>query len=251
MSEIVDERPAHRETPERHWWDRLLHALPALAFLATFGLFFVDKNREARTVLSSGRGLFTVGVIVVGYVAIIFVLRRLVRSAWVAPLVLTAVVTGLAAWIIRPYYVDETADRQLVTTPIQGSPQVTAPAEPGGQPPRSETSAAGPVRISSAAIRGIDHDASGTVSIIRSPDGSRVVRFEDFDIEGSPDPRVYLIQGKDVREPGGVELGRLEGNRGQVLDYAVPTSDAGPGWTVLVWCRSFSVPIANATQAAT
>ena len=78
-----------------------------------------------------------------------------------------------------------------------------------------------------------------------------MVRFENFDIEGTPDPRVYLQEGDDKRNPGGVMLGRLRGNRGQVLDYAVPSQpSAGAGWTVLVWCRSFSVPIANATQVA-
>ncbi|MCA1692212.1 MAG: DM13 domain-containing protein [Actinobacteria bacterium] len=227
---------------------RLLPALPAVAFLATFGFFFVDKNREARTVLKSGRGLFTVAAIIVGYLAIAFVLRRFVRWAWAAPVVLTAVVVALAAWIVRPYYVDETADRQLVAGPVQDASEVTAPATSQDQPPQSQAPAAGPVRISSGAIRGLGHDASGTISIIRSPDGSSVARFENFDIEGTPDPRVYLVQGDDVRAPGGIELGRLQGNVGQVLDYAVPDTEAGPGWTVLVWCRSFSVPIANATQ---
>ncbi len=229
MSRMVDERPGAPKSPERHWWDRLLQALPAAAFLATFGLFFVDKNREARTVLASGRGLFTVGAIVAGYLAIAFVLRRFVRWAWAAPLVLTAVVVGLAAWIVRPYYVDETADRQLVTGPVQDASKTTAPATSQGQPPPPQTTApatsqgqplppqaptAGPVRISTGAIRGIGHDGSGTISIIRSPDGSQVVRFENFDIEGAPDPRVYLVEGNDVRAPGGVDMGRLQGERG-------------------------------------
>lgn len=239
------------ETPARLTSRRLLKALPAVAFLATFGLFVVDKNREARTVLTSGRGLLTVGAIVVGYLAVAFVLRRLDGWARAAPLVLTAVVVGLAAWIVRPYYVDETADRQLVAGPVRDASHVMSPTSSPGQPaPSLAPEALGPVRISTGAIRGIGHDANGTVSIIRSPDASLVVRFEDFDIEGTPDPRVYLVQGNDVRAPGGAELGRLAGNVGQVLDYAVPTEGAGLGWTVLVWCRSFSVPIANATQTA-
>ena len=96
---------------------------------------------------------------------------------------------------------------------------------------------------------GIDHDAEGTISVIEQPEGARVVRFEDFDIEGTPDPVVYLVEGEDVEDEGGTELGGLEGNRGPVLDYAVPAGTyVGPGWTVLVWCRAFAVPIANATQ---
>jgi len=107
------------------------------------------------------------------------------------------------------------------------------------------------VRISSGAIVGIEHDAVGTISLIRTPDNRLIVRFEDFDIEGTPDPQLYLAPGEDVRDTTGVHLGRLPGNRGQVLDLEVPGAvDAGPGWTVLVWCGRFAVPIANATQAA-
>ena len=219
--------------------------MPALAFLSTFGLFFVDKNREARTVLASGRGLLTVAAVVVGYVVLALVVRRLARRAWVAPLALTVLILGMAAWIVRPYYVDDTAERRLVRAPVADAPSGMAPG--GDAAPQAPPVAQ---RISTGRLRGIGHDASGSVSLIRSPDGSLVVRFESFDIEGSPDPRVYLIEGRDERNPSGVSLGRLQGNRGQVLDYAVAgRPNAGPGWTVLVWCGAFSVPIANATQA--
>ena len=228
--------------------DRLLQALPLLAGLATFGFFFVDKNREARTVLGSGRGLLVVVVLVAGYVAIATLVRRAVRWPWVAPVVLATVVLGLAAWIVRPYYVDTAAERRLVAGPVR------APAEPSpgfSAPGPAPAPPAGPVRISSGRLQGLGHDASGSVSLLRNPDGGLVVRFEGFAIEGVPDPRVYLVQGGDVRRPGGLSLGRLQGNRGRVLDYAVPAGTAaGPGWTVLVWCRAFSVPVANATQAA-
>ncbi len=236
--------------PRRRWWDWLLGALPALTFLATFGLFFVDRNREARTVFKSGRGILTVVAIVVGYVVLAVVIRRFARGAWVPPLVLTAVILGLAAWIVRPYYVDETADRQL-TGPVDEAPRAVAPGADGGVPSAAPAAPA-PQRISTGRLQGIGHDASGGVSLIRTPDGMLVVRFENFDIEGTPDPRVHLLEGSDKRNPGGVTLGRLHGNRGQVLDYPVPAgSNPGPGWTVLVWCRSFSVPIANATLATT
>ena len=245
--------PASAGRPGRRWWGWLLGALPALVFLATFGLFFVDKSREARTVLRSGRGLLTVAALVGGYLVLALLLRHFLRWAWVAPVALTAVVLGLAAWIVRPYYVDETADRRLVAGPVPDASPTPAPApeqRPPGASPPAPVAPAGPVRVSTGTIRGLGHDAAGTVSIIRNPDTSLVVRFEDFDVEGTPDPQVYLVQGGGQRHPGaGVALGRLRGNRGQVLDYAVPKgTDAGGGWTVLVWCRTFSVPIAHATQ---
>ena len=256
MASRVDERataPPPVPPQPTHWLEHLLRVLPMLAFLLTFGVFFVHKNRAARSVFTSGRGLLTVAAIVVGYVVIAVLIRRWATWSWVAPVVLTAVVLALAAWIVRPYYVDQTADRRLVAGPVQdqsrpeSGPGQTEPREPPG----AAAQQAGPARLSTGAIRGIGHEASGTVSLIRNPDGGLVVRFENFDIEGTPDPRVYLAQGSDVRRPAGSELGRLQGNRGKVLDYAVaPGSGGGPGWTVLVWCRSFSVPIANAPQQA-
>lgn len=240
--------PAHAGRPTHRWLEWLLGALPALAFLTTFGVFFVHRNREARTVVRSARGLLTLAALVVGYIVLALVVRWWARRAWVAPVLLTMVILGLAAWIVRPYYVDETAERRLVTGPLAEAP--TASASTGDAPSALQTPPMAQ-RISTGRLRGIGHDASGSVSLIRNPDGSLVVRFEGFHVEGTPDPRVYLIEGNDKRSPAGVSLGRLKGNRGQVLDYAVPAGpSAGPGWTVLVWCGAFSVPIANATQAA-
>lgn len=232
----------------RPQWKWVLGALPAVTFLSTFGFFFVHKNREARTVFSSGRGLMTMAALFLGYAVLAFVLRRFVKGAWVAPLVLTAVILGLAAWIVRPYYVDETANRRLVAevVPRAMGPSIAVPV----LPPPGSPAPTGPVQVSVGSLRGIGHSASGAAAIIRNPDGSLVLRFESFDIEGSPDPRVYVIEGTERRNPGGISLGRLQGNKGQVLDYALPKgANAGPGWTVLVWCGRFSVPIANATQA--
>jgi hypothetical protein len=244
MAIDVDERRTRRPgQPTVPPAVRLVGFAPAVTFLLTFGIFFVDKNREARTVLRSARGLLAVALIVVGYVAVGLVLRRLVRWAWAPPLVLTAVVLGLAAWIVRPYYVDETANRTLVSGPVREQSAQTDPPPTG-----AASGEAVAVRIGSGALRGIDHHATGTASLVRDPEGAQVVRLEDFEIEGVPDPQVYLVRGDDVRDPGGVHLGRLPGNQGDLLDIPVPHgAQAGEGWTFLVWCRSFSVPVANAT----
>jgi Electron transfer DM13 len=260
MATKIDERPEapgpeRRRGTRRSWGNRVLAVLPAVAFLATFGYFFVDNNEEARSVLKSGRGLLTMAALFAGYVVLAFGLRRFVRWAWVAPLALTAVILALAAWIVRPYYVDETDNTRLVKEDVRDASEVEgevdAPAPPAsGEAP---TPPAEPVRVAAGSLQGLaGHDAAGGASLIRQPDGSFVVRFESFDIEGTPAPHVYLIQGADQRNPGGVDLGDLRGNVGDVSDYAVP-ADARPAadWTVLVWCDSFSVPITNATLTAT
>lgn len=246
----------------RRWWERALRALPAIAFLATFGFFFVDKNEAARSVFSSGRGILTLVAITGGYVVIAIVLKKFVRWSWVAPVVLTGVVLGLAAWTVRPYYVDETDDTRLFRGPVADASDIATsvpstsaaapPAAPGTPPAPPPPPPAPPpvaVRVASGSIQGLaGHDGSGEISLIREPNGSFVVRFENFAIEGTPAPVVYLIEGGDQRNPGGVSLGGLRGNQGTASDYSVP-SDAAPaaGWTVLVWCETFATPIVNAT----
>jgi hypothetical protein len=244
------------DAQERKWHQpaRLVQLLPAIAFLTTFGFFFVDKGREARTVLRSGRGLAVVAAIIGGYVLLAIATRRIARRAWAPPVVLAAAVVGLAAWTVLPYSVDERANRVLIGEPAVDSGAALRTTVP---PPTGEGLDAGltmttlpsPVRVSAGTLVGIDHDASGVVSVIREPDGTTVVRFEDFRIEGTPDPQVYLVAGDDVRSPAGIHLGAMPGNNGEVLDVAVPDgTDAGVGWTVLVWCGRFSVPIASAAQ---
>ena len=108
------------------------------------------------------------------------------------------------------------------------------------------------MRVSTGALHGIGHDATGTASIYRRADGSEVVALEAIDIEPGPDYRVFVVPGAGRESPGdGLELDGLRGNQGTQY-YEVPTdTDPGMGWTVLIWCRAFGVPVANATQVAT
>ncbi|HVE94162.1 MAG TPA: DM13 domain-containing protein [Acidimicrobiales bacterium] len=231
----------------------LSRILPLAAFAATFGFFFVDKNREARTVLRSGRGLLVVVALVVAYLVIGTAVRRVVRFRLATSVVMSAAVLGAASWTILPYYTETTANRTVVSGAVEDAPFLpteldVAPIDDAAAAP---TTSPVPVatRLSTGALQGIDHTARGNASVVRGPDGTLVVRLEDFAIEGAPDPVVYLVEGEDVRTRRGVNLGALPGNRGELLDIKVPADTrAGPGWTVLIWCERFAVPIANATQ---
>jgi hypothetical protein len=85
--------------------------------------------------------------------------------------------------------------------------------------------------------------------IYRQPDGRSVVGLEDIDIQPGPDYDLYVVPGADRKDTkGGIRLGDLRGNRGTQF-YDVPAGvnlEDGP-WTVLVWCQTFAVPVANAT----
>jgi Electron transfer DM13 len=232
----------------RSWPDRIAAALPGAFLALVFGFFFITKTSEAWTATKSVQAMLLIAGIIVGWVLLAWLLRRFVRWVWIRAAILSVVAVAIAVLTIRPYYVETVDNTKLVKGPVQDASQA-APAAPGPAAPAPEPAA--PVRVSTGRLGGIGHSASGEASIIRQPNGSFVVRFSNFDIEGSPDPIVYVLEGEGKRDPGGVDLGRLRGNVGTDSDYAVPQgTEPGPGWTVLVWCRAFAVPIANATQAA-
>jgi hypothetical protein len=250
MSAVATE--ARTEQADRHqrrrrtWPERIALALPGAFLAVVFGFFFITKTSEAWTATKSVQAILVIAGIIAGWVLLGWLLRRFVPWVWVRSAVLSVIAVAIAVVIVRPYYVDTVDNTKLVTGSVQDASQAAAPGAPGPAP-----SPAAPVRVSSGQLRGIDHSARGEASIIRQPAGSHVVRFSEFDIQSSPDPIVYVVEGENRDNPGGADLGRLRGNVGTASDYELPSGTApGPGWTVLVWCRAFAVPIANATQAA-
>ena len=121
--------------------------------------------------------------------------------------------------------------------------------------PVSLTGTAAPAKIKSGEFRDADgfHKGSGEATIYRSPDGSRLLRLENFSVTNGPNLHVILTphSGPDssgeVKSPGYVDLGRLKGNKGD-QNYPIPDDvDVDSQMSVVIYCVPFSVVFSVAT----
>ena len=111
---------------------------------------------------------------------------------------------------------------------------------------------AGAAVIATGSFTGVAHETRGTAAVYRLADGTRLLRFTDFETSNGPDVRVYLVAASDVtdhatvRRAGFVELGALKGNKGD-QNYVIPSGvDLERFRTVTIWCERFSVNFGSA-----
>jgi len=109
--------------------------------------------------------------------------------------------------------------------------------------------------LATGTFKSQEHTTTGTASVIRNPDGTRTLRFEDLDTSNGPDLRVYLSKAPADAEwkafdDDFVELGLLKGNQGD-QNYEIPAGvDVGTYGRAVIWCKRFSVPFGVAALAA-
>jgi len=96
-------------------------------------------------------------------------------------------------------------------------------------------------------FRSHEHATAGTASVVRAPDGRRVLTLTSFSTSPGPDLRVRLVQGDsfDGGTDGAVDLGGLKGNRGD-QQYTLPSGVDPTAHTVVIWCRAFSAAFGSA-----
>lgn len=228
----------------------VVELIPQYVIAAAAAAFALTKWNAVRAALDSRQAVVLNAAVALGWLLVSLVVIPLVVRRRAVRVVVSGVAALALAWVLfanayRDTTVVETL-RGLDTATVVDDP---VPARPDGAvvSPAS-TAPAGPVRLRSAELHGIDHRASGTASIIRRPDGTLVVGLEEIDVEPGPDYRVYVVPGDTTStDPGAVELATLRGNQGTQF-YDVPADvpvDRGE-WTVLVWCKRFAVPIAAA-----
>lgn len=207
--------------------------------------------------LKSPSALVRIALLVVVLAGISRLLRRYVANPILRAAVPAVLGVGVLAVVVLPYFRDEMVVETLPMSATDlGLPVTTTIAVPtsiAATPTSVATTTtvpSPPARIAAGPLRGIDHRASGSAALYRLSDGTAFVRLEDINVQNGPDYVLYLVPGNDRRAPGaGVELGALKGNQG-TQNYAVPDGvDIDAPQTVLIWCRAFAVPVANATQS--
>jgi hypothetical protein len=257
----VTTAPAPVRSPRRttRYW--AVELIPQYLLGGATLIFFATKFNAVRSAAESLQAVAVLTGIGIVWLAFSFLLMPwLVRKQWLRIVISSAVAIALAFVLFANAYDDKKVVERLAgleprTVPATlevSSPTTIAPGAPvATTAPPAPTAPQGPVRVRSAAFRGINHRAAGTASIIRQPNGSYVVGLEDIDIEPGPDYFVYIVPGDATRPgDGAVQLDKLRGNVGTQF-YDVP-GDVNPTdgeWTVLVWCRVFAVPIAAAVPA--
>lgn len=266
----IDTGPEHATEETTDGSDRTTRVVVTVVVAAVGLLILWVAAPEAISATFSSPGTFlrVVGV-VVAFMAFSFIVRRLIANPWLARAVVAVPAVALTWWALSPYFGDDVVDEDfpvVASTPAEDSedpedgeaatpPSTAAPSEsdtdeaPETDPPDTTPTPTEPVALASGSFQGLTgHRGAGTATIYELPDGSRVLRLEDFDVSNGPDLEVHLVPGADVRGPGGgVQLADLKGNVGN-QNYDVPSDlDLTGDWTILIWCESFTVEVANAT----
>ncbi|MEV0248036.1 DM13 domain-containing protein [Nocardia sp. NPDC050712] len=165
--------------------------------------------------------------------------RSTPRTKKIALAVAAALVLALGAGVavFQPWklFTDSTVD-EAAPTPVPGPSAGAAPRVP--------------IPLSIGHFISHEHDTTGSLVILRLPDGGQVLRLDDLDTSDGPDLHVWLTDapvraGRDgwgVFDDGAhLDLGRLKGNKGS-QNYAIPAgTDLSQYTSVSIWCDRFNV----------
>lgn len=189
-------------------------------------------------------------------------LGRLVRKPTVLALVTAAVVAaGVGLALFQPWklWVDTTVEEAVPTSP-PASPAVLDRSAPRRAPGAPTIPSAGPAPLASGALISHEHATSGTVRILRLPDGSRILRLDNLDTSNGPDLHVWITDAPVIRGSSGwhvfddgahLDLGRLKGNKGS-QNYSLPAEvDLRRYASVTIWCDRFNVSFGAAQLTRT
>ena len=170
-------------------------------------------------------------------------MKRLVLWGGVIVVVVTAVV--LVWFQPQKLVMDDTVDEAVPGT--EQAAEDPADGENSGAE-GSDGEAKAPEKLATGTFANLEHEVSGRAVVLETGDGTRYLRFEEFEVENGPDLRVYLsaAPGDGTYADDFVDLGALKGNIGD-QNYEIPGSvDLDSHNNAVIWCRRFSVGFAVA-----
>ena len=175
---------------------------------------------------------------------------RLTRRGLVIGAIALVVVVAAGLWWFEPQalLIDERVDEAFPRIErSEPEPAAEKPDTKPDDPQRVMLLAEGP-------FRALDHSVHGKALLVELGDGSKFLRFEDFEVENGPDLKVYLsaasAKGSSGFTDDFVDLGDLKGNVGD-QNYELPNGISLDRYrSVVVWCRRFSVGFAVAPLEA-
>ncbi|MEW2634815.1 DM13 domain-containing protein [Streptomyces sp. NPDC048389] len=193
--------------------------------------------------------------------------RALSRPVGVVALVLMVVVAAAGLYWFQPWKIwqDETVEEALpgiVEAPAASPTTGSAESPPPSTPPSTAPSAppTGPKTLADGELISHEHTTTGSVRLLRLPDGSHTLRLENLDTSNGPDLRVWLTDapvkegraGWHVFDDGAyVSLGKLKGNKGD-QNYVLPADvDPADFTSVSIWCDRFNVSFGAAELTRT
>lgn len=191
------------------------------------------------------------------------------RRVWGAVALVGAVAVAFGLVWFQPWklVIDHRVDEKLpvvaLASPAADDSTVGAPATSttAATPGRTRTGAPpADVLLARGTLISHEHPTSGTVSVVRQPDGSRLLAIANLDTSDGPDVHVWLTDAPVLKGEKGWHvfddgrhrnLGTLKGNLGNQL-YRIPKdADLTRLTSVSIWCERFDVSFGAAELVPT
>ncbi len=150
--------------------------------------------------------------------------------------ILLFVAVGVGWWLVSPLFISKTVVEEFPPAAAREGREKT-----GGM--------AAATKVKAGSFRDADgfHKGSGEATVFRLPDGSHLLRLENFMVTNGPGLHVFLARHADPKEradvtgPGFDDLGALKGNIGD-QNYKIPAGvDPAAGGSVVIYCKPFKV----------
>jgi len=109
--------------------------------------------------------------------------------------------------------------------------------------------------LATGAFHSVLHPTSGSATIYRLADGSRMLRLTHFRTSNGPDVHVYMVAANDAKDndtvlrAGFIDLGTMKGNIGDQNYALTPNVDLSKYEAVSIWCKRFSFNFGTAPLA--